>query len=99
METYTSLVRTDGVVVLNTIAHIRAHLALIVDPGYAEAVDSVRDTEAFDQIDVFKRRIFIVDILDGFYNFFYSLQILRLIGKPSLHLGKELCCFHLFTVY
>ena len=41
MEADTSLIRADGVVVLNTVTHVGLHVAFIVYPSYTELVYSV----------------------------------------------------------
>ena len=86
METDTSLVRANGVVVLDTIAHVVLYLALVVDPGYAEREYAVGNAEALDKVVALKFGMFVVLILDSGYHFFYGLQVFRLVGESALEI-------------
>ena len=83
METDTSLVRTDGVVVLNTVAHVVLDLSLVINPRHAERENTVGYAEALDEVVTLKFRMFVVFILDSSDYLFHCLKIFRLIGKAT----------------
>ena len=60
VETNTALVRTDGVVVLHTVAHVRTDVAFIVHPGHTELVDAVGNAQALHQIHLVKFGVLVV---------------------------------------
>ena len=86
MEADTSLIRADGVVVLNTVTHVGLHVAFIVYPSYTELVYSVWNAKTFNQIGLVEFRMFVVFFFNGRKNFFYCLMILRFVGEPSLQI-------------
>ena len=57
METDTAFVRTDRVVVLNTVTHIGLNITFIIHPSHAELIYSIRNTQTFDQVYFIKLRV------------------------------------------
>ncbi len=94
VETYATLVRTYGVIVLDAPSHVVAHLAFVVDPADTEREYPVGDAEAFNEIVALKLGILVVGILDGGDHLLHRLDILRLVGEATLEIGEYFCCFH-----
>ena len=83
METDTALVGTNGIVMLNPIAHIRADIALIIDPCHTKLIDPIRNTQTLDEIHFIKFRMLVVFLLYCAQYFFYCLMIFRFIRESS----------------
>ena len=64
METDTSFIRADRIVVLDTVSHVGLDLSFIIHPGYTEGENTIGDTKTFDQIALFKFGMFIVSLFD-----------------------------------
>ena len=96
MKTYAAFVRADGIVVLNTVAHVRAYTAFVIYPRHTESVNAVGDAETLNKVQIFKRRILVVFILNRIYHFLNSLKVFWLIGEAAPEVGNKFFCFHLF---
>ena len=94
METDTTLVRTDGIIVLNTVAHVILHLTLVINPRNAEREDAVRNTQTVNQIISFKFGILIIDIFNSGQHFFHCLDILRFIRETTFQIVDNFNCLH-----
>ena len=81
METKTSFVRANGVVVLNTVTHIVLHIAFVVHPCYTELNEAIWNTQALDEIVFLKLGVLVILFLDGRKYLTYGLDILRLIRE------------------
>ena len=86
METDTAFVRTDRVVVLNTVTHVGLNITFIIHPSHAELIYSIRNTQTFDQVYFIKLRVCVVFFFNSRKYFFYCLMILRFIGKSSFQI-------------
>ena len=64
METESTFVRTNSVVMLYTETHIGLYISPVINPVYTELNDSVWYTESLDKIGLFKTWMFIVFIFD-----------------------------------
>ena len=99
METNTAFVGTNGVVMLNAVAHVGLHLTLIISPSDAELNHSVGNAEALYQIIFFKLGVFVVLFFDGGEHLAHCLDVLRLIGESSFQFLYNFISFHvLFLV-
>ena len=94
METNAALVWADGIVVLDTIAHIRPNLPIVVHPRNPKLIDSVGNTEAFNQIFFFKLGMLVVLLFNRTKHLLYCLMILRFVGKASFQLRQYFFCVH-----
>ena len=94
METDTTLVRANGIVVLHTVAHVVVDLALVVDPRHAERENPVGNAKALDEIVALELGILVVNILDGAQHLVHCLDVLGLIGKTTLQVVNHFYCFH-----
>ena len=65
VETNTSLVGANAVVVLHAVTHVGLHLALVVHPIYAKLVDAVGDAEALNEFGALELGMLVVFFLDG----------------------------------
>lgn len=83
METDTALVRANGVVVLDTVTHVRLNVTLVVDPVHAELYHPVRHTETLDEVVAVEFRMFVVLFLDCAQHLGDGLDVLRLSGNFS----------------
>ena len=81
METETALVRTDGIGVLHTVAHIGLHLALVVDPCDAEGHYTVGHAEALNEVGSLKLGVLVILIFDGGQHFCNGLKIELFTGE------------------
>ena len=86
METDTTFVRTDSVVVLNAITHVCLDVTFIVHPSHAELVNTIGDAKTLNQIDFVKLRVFVVLFFNCRKYFFHCLMILWFVGEPSLQI-------------
>jgi len=64
VETQPAFVRTDSIVVLHTVTHVGADVALVVHPSDAESVDALGDAQTFDEIHLVKLRVFVILFLN-----------------------------------
>ena len=94
METQSTLVGADGVVVLHTVSHVCAHVALVIDPVDAELDDAVGDAQALNEVGFLKLRMLVVLIFDRSEHLAHGLDVLRLIGKLLLQFSYYFGCFH-----
>ncbi len=94
METDTAFVRANGIVMLDTVAHVVLDFAAVVYPTYTEREDAVGNTETFNEVVTLEFGIFIVGVLNRSYYFFNSLDVFRLVGKTPLKVGDDFRCFH-----
>jgi hypothetical protein len=78
METKSALVGTYSTVVLDTVAQIDLHLALVVHPWYTECDDTLRFHKTFKQGSALPFGMLVVDILNAYKDFTYGLKILSL---------------------
>ena len=91
METDTSLVRTDGIVVLYTVAHVGLYVALVINPCHTECDDTIGNAKTLNKIGAVEFRMTVVLLLDSTENLAYGLDILRLVWEALL---KALYCFN-----
>ena len=96
VETNASLVGADGIVVLDAIAHIVAHLTLVIDPGNTEAEDAIGNAESLYQVVALEFGVLVVGVLDGGQNLFNCLDVFRLVGEAATEVVDYIFCFHLF---
>ena len=94
METESALVRSDSAVELDTVAEVGLDLTVVVDPSHAESEDTVRLDKPFDNLRLFKLRMLVIDILDGFKNLLYGLKVFLLGRVLGLETGHDLCGLH-----
>ena len=94
VETDTALIRADGVVMLDTVAHVCLDLSLVIHPCDTEGDDAVGDAETLDEVVLLKFGMLIVDILDGAEDLTDGLDVLRLVGESALEILYDFCCFH-----
>ena len=99
MKTDAALVRADGVVMLDAVAHISLHVALVINPVNTELQDTVGYTQSLDEVRPVKFRVLIVLIFCGCQHLAYCLDILRLIWKSSLQTFHNICSFHLAVCF
>ena len=64
METDTTFVRADGIVMLYTVAHIGLYVAFIIYPSDAELVYTIRNTQTFNQVSFLEFGVFVVLFFD-----------------------------------
>ena len=65
METDAAFVGADGVVMLYTITHVGADVALVVCPRHTELVNTVGDAKALNEVGLVKFGMFVVLFFDG----------------------------------
>ncbi len=94
METDTTFVGANGIVVLDAVAHVGLDIAVVVHPGNAELIYAIRNAEALDQVDLVELRVLVVLLLDGAEDLFYGLMILWLIRESLLQILKNFLCVH-----
>ena len=83
METYTSLVRANGIIMLYTVSHIGLHPSTVVHPSHAKREDTVWNAQTLNQIRFLKLRVLIIDIFDGFQDLLNGLVVLRLAREAA----------------
>ena len=81
MITQTAFVRANGIVVLDTVAHVRLDITLIVNPGNTELVHSIGNAKTLDKVSLLELGVLVVLLLDGRKNLRNCLDVLRLIGE------------------
>ena len=99
VETDTALIRSYGIVVLDTVAHVVAHSSFVIYPRHTERKHPVGNAQALNKIITLEFRIFVIHILDGGHHLLYCLQIFRFVGKPAAQVVKQFCCFHQTITY
>lgn len=86
METDTTLVRTDGTVILNTEATVYLHLSRIVHPRHTEHNDTLWFHNPLQDGVGFQLRHFFYHWLQGLQHLLNSLQILTFVAILCLNL-------------
>ena len=99
MEADTALVWAYGIVVLDAVAHIRLHVALVVNPVDAELYNAVGHTQTLDEVVAVELGVLVVLFLNGSKYLGNSLDILRLPGKFQLEFLDYFLCFHNLIFY
>ena len=94
VETNTTLVGANGVVVLHAVTHVGLDVALVVHPGDAELIDAIGDAKTLDQVYLVKLGVLVVGLLDGGKNFFYGLMVLGLVRKSAFQILKNFFRIH-----
>ena len=84
METNAAFVRANGIVVLNTIAHVGLNIALIVYPRHAERDDAVWNAKALDKVGAVEFWVTVVLLLDSSEDLTNGLYIFRLVREALL---------------
>ena len=98
VETDTALVRTNHVVVLDAVAHVGLHIALVVGPGHTELHETIGDAETLNEVCALKLRVFVVLFFDGSQHLAYGLDVLGFVGESLFQILNDCCCLHnLFT--
>ncbi len=96
MEAQSALVGANGAVKLYAVANVDLHLALVVNPGYAEGGDALRLNESLNDFRLLKFRMLVIDVFDGDEDFFYRLQELCLAWMLALQLLHDVLYVHSF---
>ena len=94
MITQTAFVRTNGIVVLDTITHVGLYLTLVVNPCDTEFANTIGDAEALNEVGLLKLGVLVVLFFDSRKNLTYCLDVLRLVGEALLQILNNLCCIH-----
>ena len=84
METDTTFVGTNGIIVLNAITHVGLYLAFIVNPCYAERDDAIGDAQALNEVGLFKFGMTVVLFFNCSKYLAHCLNVFRFIGKTLL---------------
>ena len=84
MVAQTTFVRTNGVVVLDAVAHVGLNLAFVIHPSDAELIHAIWNAETLDEVHLIELWVLVVLFLDCTENFFYCLMILRFVWKATL---------------
>ena len=79
---------------LDTIAHVGLHVALVINPVDAELDDAVGDAQPLNEIGAVELRMFVVLFLDRTEHLADGLDILGLVGETLLQASYYFCCFH-----
>ena len=87
MEAQAAFVWTNGRVELHAVSDICLDFAIVIYPRHLESENPVRLHKPFYDFRIFKLRMLIVDILDGFQHFLHCLQVLFFIGILGLQPG------------
>ena len=88
VEAQTALIGTDGTVELHTVADVDLHLTLVVYPGHTEGRDALGFYNALYNLRLLKLGVLVVNVLNRFKDFSYSLKILYfswMLLLQSLH--------------
>jgi hypothetical protein len=94
VEADTTLVRANGIVVLDTVAHVGLDVTIVVHPSDTELINTIRNAEALDEVDLVELRMLVVLLLDGAEDLFYCLMILWLVRESLLQILKNFLCVH-----
>ena len=65
MEADTAFVGANSIVVLNTVTHVVAYVALVINPRHAELIDTIGDAKALNQVGLVELGMFVVLFFDG----------------------------------
>ena len=99
METDTTFVRTNGVVVLYAVTHVRLDVAFVVHPAHTELINAVWNAKTLNQVGFVKFWVLVVFFLDGAKHFLYCLMVLRFIRKTTFQVFQYFCCIHNLKIY
>ena len=94
METDAAFVRANGIVVLDAVAHVGLHVALVVSPRDAELVHAIGDAQTLDEVHLIELGVLVVLFFDSAEHFFYGLMVFRLAGETTLEVFQYLLCVH-----
>ena len=94
VETKTTLVRANGVVVLNAVTIVGLHVAFVVDPVHAELDDTVGNAQTLNEVLTVKLGVLVVLILDGAQHLTNGLDVLGLARIDLLQSFYYFRCFH-----
>ena len=83
METHTTLVGTDGIVVLDAVCHICAHLPGVVNPRNTEHKHAVGDAKPLYKVVFLKFGVLVIHIFNAAEHLLDCLKIFRLSGEPA----------------
>ena len=99
MKTHATLVRTNGIVVLNTITHIGLHTPLVIDPIDAKRHYAVGNAKPLYQINSLKFRVLIVHVLYRRQHLVHRLNVFRLVRKTTLQFVYHCLGCHTFIFF
>lgn len=99
METDSSLIGANSIVVLYPIAHIGLHISRIVYPSNPEGVYFIGNDQSLDQVRFLKLWMLVINLFYRFYDLFNGLKIFRFIRKTSFHKTADFFGFHKKTVF
>ena len=94
VETDTTFVGTNDVVVLDTVTHVGMYLTLVVCPCDTEFDNSVGDAKTLNEVRLLELWVLVVLFLDCRKYLTHCLDVLRLIGEPNFEFLYNLCCVH-----
>ena len=89
METKSTLIGANSAVILDTIAQIDLHFALVVHPGNTECDDALGLDKAFEQRGALPFGVLVIDIFNTDKHFAYCLEILSFSWMLGLQRGHE----------
>ena len=96
MVAQSPLVGANGVVVLNSVAHIGLYVSFVIDPCHAKFHQPVGDAQPFDEIGFLKFRVLVILIFNRTQYLTHCLNVLRLIGESLLQILYNIHCSHKF---
>ena len=84
METNGAFVRANGIVMLNTIAHVGLNIALVVYPCYTERYNTIWNAKALNKVGAVEFWVTVVLLLDSSEDLTNGLYIFRLVREALL---------------
>ena len=90
METNATLIRTYGVIMLHTIAHIGLHIALVVNPRHTERNDTIGYAKTLYKVCTVELGVTVVLFFNCTEYLAHCLDVFRLVGEA---LFQTLYCF------
>ena len=84
VETDTAFVRTNGVVMLYAIAVVDLNFILVVNPCYAELVDTIGNAKTFNKVHLFELGVLIICFLNCGEHLRHSLNVFGLSRIAAL---------------
>ena len=83
MEANATLIGTNGIVMLNAVAHVGLNLALVIHPSHAELVNTIGNAQALDEVYLVKLGVLVVFFLNGSQHLLHGLMVLGLVGETT----------------
>lgn len=93
METDTTLVWANDVVVLDAVTHVGLYVTLVVNPRNAELNNAIWNAEALNEVGLVKLWMLVVLLFNRWENLTNCLDVLRLIRNLCLRFSITFCAF------